>query len=124
MCFDGAVAHNKGSFGWAIATSTQILWESMGITTGWFANSFRSEGIGQLSLLIFLEAYIDYFQLHDLPGLNQETDSAQCLCIATDNKGLIERITSEIKTKIAFAGAALCADYDGVHETIEGRLPF
>jgi hypothetical protein len=39
-----------------IATSKKFLWECSGIASGWFANSFRSEGIGQLALLVFLEA--------------------------------------------------------------------
>jgi hypothetical protein len=75
---------------------------------------------------VFIEAYIDYYQRHDLQVPDAAIDSAPWLRIATDNKGLIEQLTSEIQTKIAFAGAALCAEYDVVHATveIEGRLPF
>jgi hypothetical protein len=73
--------------------------------------------------LVFLEAYLDYFQLHDIPRRNPATNSVTYgLRIATDNKGLIERITSEITTKIAFAGAALCAEYDVVHATVESNV--
>jgi hypothetical protein len=63
------VKANKDFFGWIIATSTTVLWECMGIATGWYANSFHSEGIRPLSLLVILQAYIDYYQLlHDLFG--------------------------------------------------------
>jgi hypothetical protein len=59
LCSDGRAKDHNGSFGWVIVTSTQMLWECSGIATGWFANSFRSEGgVGQLSLLVFFEAYI------------------------------------------------------------------
>lgn len=66
LCSNGGAKDNTRPFGWVIATSTQMLWECSGIATGWFANSFCSEGIGQLSLLFFLEAYIIYHGLKDL----------------------------------------------------------
>jgi hypothetical protein len=58
LCSDRGAKQHMGSFRWAIATATAttILWECSGRATGWFANSFRSEGIGQLALLAFLEA--------------------------------------------------------------------
>jgi hypothetical protein len=48
------------------------------------------------------------------------------LRITTDNNGLISRITTGTATITAFAGAALCSEYDVVHEIveIERRLPF
>jgi hypothetical protein len=67
FCSDGGAKNNSGSFGWVIATSTTYIWECSGIASGWFANSFRSEGVGQLALLVFLEVYITYHQLQDLP---------------------------------------------------------
>jgi hypothetical protein len=47
------------------------------------------------------------------------------LRIATDNQGLINRIRSGLTTWTAFAGAALCSEYDIVNETteLERRLP-
>jgi hypothetical protein len=68
LCLDGGAKDNTGSFGWVIATTTDLLWECCGIASGWFANSFpHSEGFGQLSHLVFIEAYLDYYQLQDLP---------------------------------------------------------
>jgi hypothetical protein len=58
LCSDGGAKDHAGSFGWVIATSTQILWECSGIASGWYANLFRLEGIVQLSLLVFFEAYL------------------------------------------------------------------
>jgi hypothetical protein len=57
---DGGAKANIGSFGWVIATPQKLLWECIGVASGWFANSFRSEGIGQLSLLISLETYMEF----------------------------------------------------------------
>jgi hypothetical protein len=120
----GAKQHT-GSFGWAVATATKILWECSGRATGWFANSFRSEGIGQLALLAFLEAFANYFQLLDLP-LNHCSSSDPWIRIATDNQGLIQRITAELDTPTVFAGAGLNAECDVVHKILEitRRLPF
>jgi hypothetical protein len=126
MCSDGGAKGNTGSFGWVIATSTTILWECLGIAIGWFAYSFRSEGVGQLSLLVFLEAYIQYHQLHDLQLPTQQIDETPQSQIATDNKGLIARILTGIQTTTPFAGAALSVEYDVVNEIVETerRLPF
>jgi hypothetical protein len=47
------------------------------------------------------------------------------LCIATDNKGLTDRIRYGLTTRTVFAGAALCSEYDIVNEItkLERRLP-
>jgi hypothetical protein len=88
--------------------------------TDWDANSFCSEGIiSQLLLLVFLQAYLAYYQMHDLPHSTLPPNSPPRFLIATDNKGLIERITTEQATKTAFVGAALCSEYDVVHKIVE-----
>jgi hypothetical protein len=115
---------NRGSFGWVIATSTTMFWQCIGTANGWYANSFRSESVGQLALLVFLETFVDYYQLHDIvtPSL---PDSAPWIRIATDNQGLIDQIQSSLATKTTFAGAGLRPQYDVVHEIqeITRRLP-
>ena len=116
---DGGAKDNDGSFGWVIATATNLLWECCGIATGWFANSFRSEGVGQLSLLVFTEAYVTYHGLMDLATPIFPPQSTPWLRIATDNEGLIKRILAGLATTTAFAGAALCSEYDVVNEIIE-----
>jgi hypothetical protein len=91
MCSDGGAKGNTGSFGWVIATSRQALWEIIGTATGWYANSFRSEGIGQLALLVSLETHMTYYQLHNIPP-PWSFPSEPWIRIATDNQGLITRI--------------------------------
>jgi hypothetical protein len=124
MCSDGGAKRNTGSFGWVIATSTTMFWQCIGTATGWYADSFRSEIVSQLALLVFLETFIDYYQLHDIvtPSL---PNSALWIRIATDNQGLIDRIQSSLATKMTFAGAGLRPEYDVVHEILEitRRLP-
>jgi hypothetical protein len=68
FCSDGGAKDNAGSFGWVIATATTLIWECSGIAAGWYANSFRSEDVGQLSLLVFLEVYIAYYRLKQNRG--------------------------------------------------------
>jgi hypothetical protein len=125
LCSDGGAKKNSDSFGWVIATSKKFLWECSGIASGWFANSFRSEGIGQLALLVFLEAYTTYHQLQDLPRPHYHAVADPWNRIATDNQGLIARIKDGLTAKTVFAGAALSAEYDVVHEILEitNRLP-
>jgi hypothetical protein len=119
FCSDGGAKDNKGLFGWVIATKSKLLWECSGTATGWCANSFRSEGIGQLALLVFLDAYITYYNLDDLSAPADTPDSEPWLIIATDNKGLITRIQSGLETQKVFASAALHPEYDVVNEILE-----
>jgi hypothetical protein len=107
FCSDGGAKDNQGSFGCS------------GITTGWFTNSFRSEGIGQLTLLVFLDAYITYYQLEDLSAPLEPKDSIPWHRIATDNKGLISRITTGLTSKTVFSSAGLRPEYDVVNEILE-----
>jgi hypothetical protein len=95
-------------------------------STGWFANSFRSKGIGQLALLAFLEAFATCFQMHDLPLHQHFPPSDPWIRIATDKQGLIQCITAELATPTAFAGTGLSAKCNLVHEIVEiaQRLPF
>ena len=68
---------------------------------------------------MFAEAYIPYHGLQDLPTPVFPPKSTPWLCIATDKEGLIKRILSGLATTKAFAGAALCSEYDVVNEIIE-----
>jgi hypothetical protein len=108
-----------------IASTASILWECHGIASGWLANSFRSEGVGQLSMLLFFEAYLDYHDLQTLTPPEFDSEAFPWLRIATGNQGLIDRIRSGLTTRPAFAGAALCSEYDIVNEIneLERRLP-
>ena len=79
-----------------------------------------------MSFMVFAEAYIAYHGLQDLATPIFPPKSTPWLRIATDNEGLIKRILSCLATTTAFAGAALCSEYDVVNEIIEieRRLPF
>jgi hypothetical protein len=119
MCSDGGAKGNTGSFGWVIATPEKAIWESIGAATGWYANSFRSEGIGQLALLVFLEIYVEFYNLQDIP-CPPPTPKSPWIRIATDNQGLmITRIREGLESKTKFAGAGLSSEYDVVNEIIE-----
>ena len=92
----------------------------------WFADSFRSEGVGQSSLLVFTKAYVIHHGLLDLATPIFPPQSTPWLRIATDNEYLIKGILAGLATTTAFAGAVLCSEYDVVNEIIEieRRLPF
>jgi hypothetical protein len=82
--------------------------------------SLRSEGIGQLALLVFLDAYITYYQLEGLSAPEEPNDSEPWLRIATDNKGLIyHSITTGLASKSVFASEGLRPEYDVVNEILE-----
>jgi hypothetical protein len=84
-------------------------------------------GIGQLSLMVFLEAFHLRHGLHDIPTPNFPPKSTPWMRIATDDKGLVfKRIRSGLATTTAFTGASLCAECDVVNKIteIERRLPF
>jgi hypothetical protein len=126
MCSDGGAKDHAGSFGWVIATATTVLWECVGTATGWFANSFRSEGVGQLSMMVFTEVYVAYHGLDELPTPTFPPESTPWKRTATNNEGLITRILTGLSTKTAFAGTALSAKCNAANKIIETerRLPF
>jgi hypothetical protein len=117
LCSDGGAKAHTGSFGWVIAMQTQILWECHGTASGWHANSIRSEAIGQLALMIFLETYVTFYHLQDIPGMNPQT-TEPWIRIATDNKGVLSRIDTALMAKTVLAGAGLAPEYDAVNEII------
>jgi hypothetical protein len=60
LCTDGGAKGNRGAYGWVISTDKKLLWECSAVPApGWFTNSFRSEGVGQLTILVFIEAYLE-----------------------------------------------------------------
>jgi hypothetical protein len=118
FCTDGGTKSIQGSFGWVIATTQAFLWECHGRAPGWYTSSFRSEGIRQLAILVFIEAYLDLHGLHNLPILTFPAKSEQWIRITTDNKGLISRIKTGIATKMVFARATLSPKFDVLNEIL------
>ena len=54
---DGGHFQKSGSFGWVIGTSTEVLWEGLGIARGQPMSSYRAEAYGKLAWLCFLLHY-------------------------------------------------------------------
>jgi hypothetical protein len=61
---DADVPKNYGSFGWVLGTEHEILLECKGIVRGYPVQSYRAEGYGRISLLLFLTHYILYLEIH------------------------------------------------------------
>jgi hypothetical protein len=79
---DRSVVRENGTFGWVLATAAgEVIAECMGPAYGIPMNSFRTEGYGLLSLLIFL------FLVHQFA--NTPIPHVKLLC---DNKPLIEKV--------------------------------
>jgi hypothetical protein len=97
LCTDGGASKHVGSNSWVIATEAEILWDCTGSALGWHANSFRSEGLSHLSLLVFLQSFIVF---HNIP-LHQPAPCSDhalprrrpWIRVATDNQGLLKRIS-------------------------------
>jgi hypothetical protein len=60
---DGSFIHGNGSFGWVIASSTEILFTNSGHIACTSSSPFRSECFGILSWLVFLKHYMIYFRV-------------------------------------------------------------
>jgi hypothetical protein len=84
MCSDGGTKGHTGSFSLVVATADQTLWECTGTASGWHANSFRSEAIGQLALLVFHKTCVTFHQLQEVP-VPKPTATEPWTRIATDN---------------------------------------
>ena len=117
LCSDGGALKHVGSIGWVIATDTELLWDCCGTAYGWHANSFRSEGLSHLSMLVFLQAFINFYQIQ--PPISAYHDDTALprrrplLRAATDNKGLIQRIAQALERQTyQFPSDALRAEYD------------
>jgi hypothetical protein len=54
-----------GSFGWVIGTNHEVIWDCEGTARGSPMQSYRAEGYGRMSLLLFLTHYIRY---HNIDG--------------------------------------------------------
>jgi hypothetical protein len=83
---DGGAKEDLGSFGWELAIGRQILWHCKGPTFGLDPGSFRPESYGMLSAMIFLEFYIQYFQVHIADTIER--------LFYCDNQGLLNCIAS------------------------------
>jgi hypothetical protein len=130
LCTGGAHKH-VGSLGWVIATEDEILWDCTGSAIGWHANSFRSEALGHLSILVFLQCFIDFHQI-EVHRPVPSTDTAlprrrPWIRAATDNQRLLQRIAqAQQRRSNPFPSDALRAEYDTICGiiTLIQSLPF
>jgi hypothetical protein len=131
LCSDGGALKHVGSIGWVIATETELLWDCCGAAFGWHATSFRSEGLSHLSMLVFLQAFIRFYQIQP-PNLAHLDDAAlprrqPLLRAAMNNKGLIQRnAQAPERQPYLFPSDALRAEYDVIISVtnIVTSLPF
>jgi hypothetical protein len=131
FCTNGGALQHVGSIGWVIATEDDTLWDCTGSALDWNANSFRSEGLSHLSLLVFIQSFIDFHVLI-IPKPIASVDSAPprqrpWIRAAMDNQGLITCIAQAIHcTSSPFPSDALRAEYDVISGMISivGSLPF
>jgi hypothetical protein len=56
------VPKSYGSFGWVLGTDQEIPWGCKGVARGYPMQSYRAEGYGRLSLLLFLTDYPLYLE--------------------------------------------------------------
>jgi hypothetical protein len=52
---DGGHKDDYGSFGWLIGTKDAALWDCEGVARGYPMQSYRAEGYGRMSFLLFKE---------------------------------------------------------------------
>jgi hypothetical protein len=60
---DGGKKDDYGSFGWVIGTKHEIMWDCEGTARGYPMQSYRAEGYGRMSLLLFLKHYIRCYNI-------------------------------------------------------------
>jgi hypothetical protein len=60
---DGGQKDDFGSFGWVIGTKDEVIWDCEGTARGYPMQSYRAEGYGRMSLLLFLKHYIRFYNI-------------------------------------------------------------
>jgi hypothetical protein len=66
---DGGHQDDYGSFGWVIGTKHEVIWDCEGVARDYPVQSYRAEGYGRMSLLLFLTHYIRYYNIKPADGL-------------------------------------------------------
>jgi hypothetical protein len=64
---DGGQKDDHGSFGRVIGT--KVIWDCEGVARGYPMQSYRAEGYGRMSLLLFLAHYIRFYNIKPAAGL-------------------------------------------------------
>jgi hypothetical protein len=66
---DGGHKDDYGSFGWVIGTKDEVIWDYEGVARGYPMQSYRAEGYGRMSVLLFLTHYIRFYNIKPADGL-------------------------------------------------------
>ena len=99
----------SGTFGWILATNTHTLVTCGGPVTGIPISSYRCEGMGRLSALLFLHKYCEH---HDLQPTGQ-------LLTYLDNKSVIQTEGHLLGYRHLFPTVALTSDVDVFLQLLE-----
>ena len=104
---DGSCKDGCGSFGWAIGTQFELLWEGAGVARGSPMTAYRAEAYGKLAWLCFLEHYSTFMGIE-----------IKCEILSyCDNSEVIKQ--SRFNKNPASAGEAKRADYDVINQIQE-----
>jgi hypothetical protein len=66
---DGGHKDDCSSFGWVIGTKDAVIWDCEGVARGYPMQSYRAEGYGRMSLLLFLTHYIRFYNIRPAADL-------------------------------------------------------
>ncbi len=109
LASDGGAATNKGSYGWVLQVGLLPIARGKGRAQGSDPRSFRAEGYGMSSGLLYL------LQIHRFYGIQRNRTTANK--IICDNQGLLTRIGNSTTWKYMTPNVTLRAEWD-VESTI------
>ena len=104
LASDGGAVTNKGSYGWVLQAGPLPIAKGKGWAQGSDPRSFRAEGYGMSSGLLYL------LQLHRFYGINRNRTSRNT--IICDNQGLLTRIENATTWKYTTPNVTLRAEWD------------
>jgi hypothetical protein len=110
---DGGANDGIGYFGWTIATETTLVTKGYGqvLSTDHQMESLRAETYGAIALFTFLKQYRIYFNITDIPKIQQ---------YYCDNITLIKQLQSD-NTMKPYPSQYIQADYDA-HMALQSAI--
>jgi hypothetical protein len=104
LASDGGAVPGRGSFGWIIQAGNTIIARGKGPAYGPEPRSFRAEGYGMASGLLFLSLLKQHFDLEWTQNLDN--------FLICDNEGLLIRIEKTLKWKNLYPNVTLRSEWD------------
>jgi hypothetical protein len=109
-CSDGLAVTQEGMYGWALSLDDGTrLAHGAGYVDGHNPRSFCAEGQGMLSVVCFIRQLLQWTC----------TDSVLEGILATDNTGLIARVTSQSKLQYSIPNATFKSDWGIVKSIVQ-----